>query len=161
MADVHDAQTRQANMSAIRGKNTRPEIVVRKLIFAKGLRYRLHVKSLPGVPDIVLSKHRVAIMVNGCFWHGHGCYLFKLPGTRTEFWAKKIQGNIDRDRRDIASLNAAGWRVLCIWECAIKGRLRWDHANLAENIATWIRTGVREKNVEIAHIGFQSPGQIS
>jgi len=129
------------NMQAIRSKNTRPEIVLRKLLFSRGFRFRLHVGSLPGRPDIVLPKFRVAIFVQGCFWHGHNCYLFKLPRTRTAFWEKKIGQNRIRDRRDAEALHRAGWRVLSVWECALKGRLKWDVSALGDGIATWIRCG--------------------
>jgi DNA mismatch endonuclease (patch repair protein) len=152
MADVHTAETRSANMSAIRGKNTKPELVVRKLLFSRGFRYRLHVKALQGAPDIVLPKHRVAIFVHGCFWHGHDCYLFRWPATRPEFWQKKIEQNIARDQRDLLSLKSAGWRVICVWECAVKGRLRWDSAVLGDLLAERITAVDQEGMTEIRHV---------
>jgi DNA mismatch endonuclease (patch repair protein) len=136
--DVHNAEQRSANMRAIRHKDTNPEMQIRRLLFAQGFRFRLHVKSLPGSPDIVLPKHRVAIFVHGCFWHGHGCHLFKVPKTRTEFWIEKIQSNCDRDSRHEASLLATGWRVLTIWECALKGRQKRPPAEVVEMAAEWI-----------------------
>jgi DNA mismatch endonuclease (patch repair protein) len=138
MADVHNTEQRSANMRAIRQKNTNPEMQIRRLLFAKGFRFRLHVKDLPGSPDLVLPKHRVAVFVHGCFWHGHGCHLFKVPATRTEFWLTKIQANRDRDYRDQNKLLAAGWRVLIIWECALKGKLKKPPAEVAAQAESWI-----------------------
>jgi DNA mismatch endonuclease (patch repair protein) len=152
MADVHTAATRSANMSAIRGKNTKPELVVRKLLFSRGFRYRLHVKTLPGAPDIVLRKYRVAILVHGCFWHGHDCYLFRWPATRREFWKSKIEQNIARDQRNILLLRSAGWRVICVWECAVKGRLRWDGAALGDLLSERITAVEEEGLTEIRHV---------
>lgn len=125
-------------MAGIRGKNTRPEIFIRKCLHAKGFRYRLHVRYLPGKPDIVLPKYRAAVFVNGCFWHGHDCHLFRLPGTRTEFWKKKIGDNRQRDERVIRMILEAGWRVLTIWECAIRGRESRNADEVIDQTATWI-----------------------
>ena len=119
--DVHDKETRSYNMSQIKGKNTKPEIIVRKYLFSKGFRYRINVKSLPGSPDIVLKKYSTAIFINGCFWHGHeGCKYFVWPKTRKEFWKEKIQSNIQRDNKNIALLKDEGWNVITIWECELK-----------------------------------------
>ena len=119
--DVHDKETRSYNMSQIKGKNTKPEIIVRKYLFSKGFRYRINVKSLPGSPDIVLKKYNTAIFINGCFWHGHeGCKYFVWPKTRKEFWKEKIQSNIQRDNKNIALLKDEGWNVITIWECELK-----------------------------------------
>ena len=123
MADVHDKATRSYNMSRIKSKNTKPEILVRKFLFANGFRYRLNDKKLPGKPDIVLPKYKTVIFVNGCFWHGHeNCKYFKLPGTRTEWWKEKIEGNIKNDRIKHYQLRDAGYRVIVIWECEIKNK---------------------------------------
>jgi DNA mismatch endonuclease (patch repair protein) len=138
MVDVHNTEQRRANMRAIRHKDTNPEMQIRRLLFARGFRFRLHVKALPGSPDLVLPKHRVAVFVHGCFWHGHGCHLFKVPATRTEFWLTKIQANRNRDYRDESKLLASGWRVLTIWECALKGRLKQPASEVASQAATWI-----------------------
>jgi DNA mismatch endonuclease (patch repair protein) len=138
MVDVHSPERRSANMRAIRHKDTNPEMQIRRLLFARGFRFRLHVKSLPGSPDIVLPKHQVAIFVHGCFWHGHRCSLFKVPATRTEFWMDKIQANRWRDLRDETKLLAAGWRVLTVWECALKGKQKRPPAEVIETIANWI-----------------------
>lgn len=114
-------------MSGIRAKNTKPEMIVRKLLHSAGFRYRLHSRELPGKPDLVLRKHRTVIFVHGCFWHGHeNCALFRLPKSREEFWANKIGGNVTRDQTQVLQLLEAGWRVVTIRECALKGRYRID-----------------------------------
>ena len=119
--DVHSKETRSYNMSRIKSKNTKPEEIVRKFLFSKGFRYRKNDKRLPGHPDIVLPKYKTVIFVNGCFWHGHeGCKYFVWPKSNTEFWEKKITANIERDNRNIENLIQSGWRVLTIWECAIR-----------------------------------------
>lgn len=121
MTDVHDKQTRSFNMSQIKGKNTKPEMLVRKFLFANGFRYRIHSIHLPGKPDIVLAKYKTVIFVNGCFWHGHkNCKYFKLPGTRTEWWKEKIEKNVDNDFKRHSQLNDAGYRIIIIWECELK-----------------------------------------
>lgn len=127
-------------MSGIRGKNTRPEIIVRQALHKAGLRFRLHRKDLPGKPDLVLPKYHAVIFVHGCFWHGHGCSLFKWPSTRKEFWHEKINKNIARDRRDIATLLDAGWRVLCIWECALKGRDKLEPDGVVLEVKGWLNS---------------------
>ncbi len=119
--DVHDKDTRAYNMRQIKGKDTKPELLVRRFLFANGFRYRLHVKELPGKPDIVLPKYKTVIFVHGCFWHGHkGCKYFSIPKTRTEWWLTKIKGNTRRDKQAEIELNVMGWRVIVIWECELK-----------------------------------------
>lgn len=119
--DIHDKKTRSYNMSRIRGKNTKPEITVRKYLFSKGFRYRKNDRKLPGSPDIVLPKYKTVIFVNGCFWHGHkGCRYFVVPKTNTEFWVNKINTNIERDENKYKSLKNMGWTVIVIWECQLK-----------------------------------------
>lgn len=153
MNDVHDPEGRSKNMRAIRNKDTKPELILRKLLFTRGFRYRLHADSLPGKPDIVFPKHRAAILVHGCFWHGHGCYLFKLPSTRREFWQTKIGQNQQRDIRDTKALQNAGWRVLCVWECALKGRLKWPPDELANRVGNWILSRAdSDVRAEIQHL---------
>ena len=121
MTDVHTKETRSYNMSRIRGKDTKPEMVVRRFLFANGYRYRLHDPKLPGKPDIVLPKYKTVIFINGCFWHGHkGCSYFVLPKTRTEWWLQKIKGTMARDKAAEVALNVLGWRVIVIWECQLK-----------------------------------------
>lgn len=121
--DIVSAEKRSRMMSNIKNANTRPEILVRKALHQAGFRFRLHRKDLHGRPDIVLPRYRLAIFVNGCFWHGHeSCHLFRVPKSRKEFWASKIGGNIERDTRNIDFLQAQNWRVGVIWECALKGK---------------------------------------
>lgn len=121
MADVHSKETRSYNMSRIRSKDTKPEMLVRKFLHKHGFRYRLHVKDLPGKPDIVLPKYKTVIFIHGCFWHGHeGCRYYVVPKTRTEWWLNKINGNIANDSIAENTLKELGWRVIKIWECELK-----------------------------------------
>lgn len=122
MADVHDRETRSYNMSRIKSKDTKPEIIVRKFLFTNGFRYRLYDKKLPGKPDIVLPKYKSAIFVNGCFWHGHdNCKYFVVPKTRTQWWLKKINRNKQLDMENFLKLKKEGWKVFSIFECELKG----------------------------------------
>ena len=137
MADVVDRETRSRMMSGIRGKDTRPEMLVRRSLFAAGFRFRLHRGDLPGAPDIVLPGRRVAIFVHGCFWHMHvGCRFATLPATRPEFWRAKLEGNVVRDRKAIESLMDSGWQVLVVWECATRGKEALEA--LSKVLAEWI-----------------------
>lgn len=121
MADVHSPETRSYNMSMIRGKNTKPEIIVRKYLHSKGFRFRLHKKELPGKPDIVLPKYKTVIFIHGCFWHGHkNCKYFVVPKTRTQWWLNKINGNIKNDKRKIRLLRSDRWKVIILWECQLR-----------------------------------------
>lgn len=120
MADNLSPEDRQKNMSHIRSKNSKPEETVRKYLFAHGFRYRKNVAKLPGKPDIVLPKYHTVIFVNGCFWHKHDCPRFVWPASNTEYWTKKINGNVERDRASHKMLKEAGWRVITIWECELK-----------------------------------------
>ena len=125
MADVHSKEVRSYNMSRIKGKNTKPEMLVRKFLHKNGYRYRLHVKGLPGKPDIVLPKYKTIIFVHGCFWHGHeGCKYYVVPKTRTEWWLNKLNTNIQKDINSKELLEKLGWNVLTIWECELKGQSR-------------------------------------
>ena len=119
--DVHDRATRSYNMSRIKGKNTKPEDIVAKYLFAHGFRYRRNVKTLPGTPDIVLKKYKTVIFVNGCFWHAHeGCRYFVLPEENREFWNEKLLRNRERDAEKQKQLQELGWNVIVIWECELK-----------------------------------------
>ncbi|WP_051303635.1 very short patch repair endonuclease [Comamonas composti] len=121
MTDVVSLARRSQMMSGIKGKNSQPELLVRRLLFAAGYRFRLHRRDLPGTPDIVMPAHKVAVFVHGCFWHlHHGCRYAKIPATRPDFWQAKLEANVDRDRRATEKLRASGWRVLVVWECATR-----------------------------------------
>ena len=121
MADVHSIETRSYNMSRIRSKDTKPEMLVRKFLHKNGFRYRLHVKDLPGKPDIVLPKYKTVIFVHGCFWHGHeGCKYYVVPKTRTEWWLDKIEKNRNNDSKAEGNLLSKGWHIVTLWECDIK-----------------------------------------
>lgn len=121
MADVHNTQQRSYNMSRIRSTNTKPELLVRKFLFAQGYRYKLHDKKLPGKPDIVLPKYHTVIFIHGCFWHGHAnCKYYKVPQTRTQWWLNKINRNKANDTKAVKALKKDGWKVITVWECKLK-----------------------------------------
>ena len=146
MTDIVDPDKRSKMMSGIKAKNTSPEILVRKILFSAGLRFRLHRRDLPGAPDIVLPRHRVAIFVHGCFWHIHaGCRLAKMPQSNDTFWRKKLEGNRERDQKNIRQLVELGWRVLVVWECSTKNDSRLG--KLADEMNAWLLS--QEKTAEI------------
>ena len=137
MADVVDAATRSRMMAGIRGRDTGPELVLRRALHRAGFRFRLHAAGLPGKPDLVLPKWRAAVLVHGCFWHRHaGCRYATNPATRPEFWSAKFAGNVQRDRRNHAALLALGWRVATAWECALRKERLED---TAVELARWLR----------------------
>ncbi|GAA4465421.1 very short patch repair endonuclease [Nemorincola caseinilytica] len=120
MVNANDG-VRSSKMSKIKGRDTKPEILVRKFLFSRGFRYRIHCKKLPGKPDIVLTKYRTVILVNGCFWHAHnGCRLNKIPRSNVEFWTNKLQSNMQRDKENEKGLEKLGWKVITIWECQLR-----------------------------------------
>ena len=121
MADVHTTAQRSYNMSRIKGKNTKPEMLVRRFLHAQGFRYKLHDKTLPGKPDLVLPKHKTVIFIHGCFWHGHeNCKYYKIPQTRTEWWTEKINRNLANDVKAMKLLKTEGWKIITIWECNLR-----------------------------------------
>lgn len=121
MADNVSKKRRSEIMASVKGKNTKPELIVRKFLFSKGFRYRIHDKKLPGKPDIKLSKYKTVILINGCFWHGHeNCRIYVMPKTNQEFWQDKINKNIIRDQKNINQLKELGWNVIILWECELK-----------------------------------------
>jgi len=138
MADVVSPETRSRMMSGIKGKDTRPELLIRKGLHARGYRYRLHVKNLPGKPDLVFQKYNALIFVHGCFWHGHGCHLFKWPSTRKDFWRQKISRNQEKDSESLAALKKEGWRIMVIWECTLKGRERFPLDKVIDKVIAWL-----------------------
>lgn len=138
MADTVDSSTRSRIMAAIKGRNTKPELLIRSLLHKNGFRFRLHVKDLPGKPDIVLPRYRSVIFVHGCFWHGHqNCQFFRLPATHTEFWQAKILRNQSNDSKVVKLLLASNWRVCIVWECSIMGAKK-DPQKVVSTIADWL-----------------------
>jgi DNA mismatch endonuclease (patch repair protein) len=145
MPDVVSPEVRSRKMSGIRGKNTKPEVALRKALHRRGLRYRLHDRTLPGRPDLVFPSRHAVVLVNGCFWHAHeGCPYFKLPATRSEFWRDKLMANRERDERNLRQLRGAGWRVAVVWECAT----RKNFASTVDQLEGWLR-GTSER-VDVA-----------
>ena len=143
MADVHDKATRSKNMRAIATRDTAIEKRLASLLETLGLTYRVQDAALPGRPDFVLDEYRAVIFTHGCFWHRHACYLFKVPATRTAFWLDKIDKNVQRDHRDCALLQALGWRVLWVWECALRGRQKLTEEALCARLEEWVCCGGR------------------
>lgn len=138
MVDIVDSATRSRMMSNIKGRNTKPELLIRSLLHAQGFRFRIHRKDLPGKPDIVLPKYKAIIFIHGCFWHGHqNCRLFKLPASRTEFWEAKISKNQENDLKAKELLFNSGWRICTIWECAVR-RSKKDPVALMDILTTWL-----------------------
>jgi len=140
VTDVHDPATRSRNMAAVRARDTKPELMIRKALHAAGLRYRLNVRDLPGKPDIVLPRYRAVVFVHGCFWHRHECDLFRWPESRTEFWREKLDANAARDLKAADALEEAEWRQAVVWECALKGRKKHDFQDTMQRLIAWIRS---------------------
>ena len=136
MADIHSKEIRSYNMSQVKARDTKPELIVRRFLFSNKLRYRLYDKKLQGKPDIVLRKYKTIIFIHGCFWHGHeNCKYSALPKTRTEFWSDKIESNKNRDKKNIDQLKSDGWNVLIIYECELKkGKQEHTLNNILSNI---------------------------
>lgn len=139
---------RSLNMSRIRARDTRPEMLLRREMHRQGMRYRLHERRLPGTPDVVLRASRTAIFVHGCFWHGHDCPKGVIPATRPEFWRAKLDRNRERDAEHVASLLDLGWRVAVVWECALVGRARLDAHDVAGTVRLWSRGGGDRLEIE-------------
>lgn len=148
MVDLVSSEKRSDMMAGIRAKNTRAEILIRKGLHHLGFRYQLHRKDLPGKPDLVFPKHRAVIFVNGCFWHAHGCHLFKWPSTRVEFWKEKIGSNKIRDVKNIVDCTNKGWKVLVIWECALKGKTRRKLDEVIHTTANWLLYDSQNAEIE-------------
>ena len=156
MADVVSPAKRSQMMSAIKGKNSLPEMVVRKALFAMGHRFRVHRRDLPGTPDIAMPGRKIAIFVHGCFWHAHqGCKYAKTPSTRTEFWTTKLQGNVERDRRTADKLAEMGWRVLNVWECSTRNPEAV--AGLSEALQRWIDSDARIGEISAQNLAATRP----
>ena len=156
MTDIVDQATRSRMMSGIRGRDTKPELRIRKALHARGFRYRVHQTRLPGKPDIVLPRFHAVVLVHGCFWHGHDCPLFRLPETRTEFWRDKIARNQARDCEVVKALRDAGWRRATVWECSLRGPQRLDFGILIDNLCDWLHDG----QVDLELRGFHADGSV-
>ncbi|WP_342324716.1 very short patch repair endonuclease [Kosakonia sp. BYX6] len=152
MADVHNKETRSRNMRAIATRDTAIEKRLAACLTSLELDFRVQDASLPGRPDFILDEYRCVIFTHGCFWHRHNCYLFKIPATRTDFWLEKIGKNVTRDARDCASLLQQGWRVLIVWECALRGRLKLSDAALNERLEEWICEGQQTAQIDTTGI---------
>lgn len=138
MTDVVNKLTRSRMMAGIKGEDTNPELLIRKSLHKRGFRYKLYDKFLPGKPDLVFPKFGAVIQIQGCFWHKHNCHLFKWPSTRKEFWRTKILANAERDKRDLARLQQAGWKTLLVWECSVKGKEKLPGRELIRTIESWL-----------------------
>ncbi|WP_368747582.1 very short patch repair endonuclease [Enterobacter cancerogenus] len=148
MTDVHNKATRSKNMRAIGTRDTAIEKRLAGLLTEAGFDFRVQDAALPGRPDFVIADYTCIIFTHGCFWHHHDCYLFKVPATRTDFWLDKIGKNVLRDRRDTVALIAQGWRVLVVWECALRGRLKLKDAELSERLEEWICGGGQAAQID-------------
>ena len=149
MPDVVSTEIRSRMMAGIRATNTKPELQVRKALYSKGFRYRLHDRSLPGNPDIVFRSRKAAIFVHGCFWHAHECGLFKWPRTRSEWWKEKLLANRARDLQVKKLINDIGWRQLTIWECSLRGPGRRNLSEVADMVSLWISDGCVDQEIPV------------
>ncbi|MCA0893289.1 very short patch repair endonuclease [Microbulbifer agarilyticus] len=136
--------SRSKQMAAIKSKDTSPELFIRRALYKRGFRYRLHYRKLPGKPDLAFPRYRALIEINGCFWHGHNCHIFKWPNTRKAFWRAKIQQNRSRDIKNKRLRSEQGWRTLTIWECAISGKTSLPDEELICLVVKWIELGVSD-----------------
>lgn len=148
MADVVSPEKRSQMMAGIKGKDTGPELLIRRALHARGLRFRLHDRRLPGTPDLVFPSRKAVVFVEGCYWHGHDCHLFKLPSSRAEFWSEKIENNRRRDIRVRQELEVLRWRQLTVWECALKGRTRLPFPAVVDTIVDWLESSEPSGEIE-------------
>ena len=144
MTDVLTKDQRKLNMQRVKSVDTKPELMVRRALHSKGFRYKLHTKNLPGSPDLVFPKYRVVIFVHGCFWHRHKCYKASVPLSRVNFWRKKFKENTSRDKLNIQQLSALGWRILVIWECALKGKAKIPFNLLINLTSNFIKNSINQ-----------------
>jgi len=138
VADVHDSATRSRNMAAIRNRDTKPELLIRRALHQKGFRYTLNNAGLPGKPDLVFKRFKAVLFVHGCFWHQHECHLFKWPASRQDFWRDKISKNRRNDQKACQRLQTQGWRVCTVWECSLRGKQRKKIADIVDEIGEWL-----------------------
>lgn len=139
MADIVNPDVRSRMMSGIRGKNTKPELLIRRALHRRGFRYCLHAENLPGKPDIAFPSRKAVILIHGCFWHGHDCHLFHWPSSKKGFWQAKITKNRQNDLKCLQALSGIGWRVLTIWECALKGKTRLTESLMIDSTVKWLQ----------------------
>ena len=147
MVDTLSPEQRRLCMSRISGKNTKPELVIRKALFRQGFRYKLHDKNLHGKPDLVFPEYNAVIFIHGCFWHGHNCNLFNWPETNTTFWREKITGNRMIDLKNYKHLKKDGWYILTIWGCALKGKKKKPLDKIVESVESWLLYETRNKTI--------------
>jgi DNA mismatch endonuclease, patch repair protein len=140
MTDVLTWEQRHRCMSSVRSKDTGPEMLLRSVLHRAGLRYRLHDGTLPGSPDLAFPRFRAAVFVHGCYWHSHGCYKSTVPKSRRAFWEAKFSANRERDERNIRSLRERGWRIMIVWECALKGKTSWSAVVVANTVKEWLQS---------------------
>ena len=152
MNDIVSPETRSRMMSGIRGKDTKPEMLIRKGLFRRGFRFRLHSKQLPGKPDLVFPRYHAVIFVHGCFWHRHYCRLFKWPKSNTKFWHEKITSNVQRDQRCYQKLSETGWRILIVWECAMKGKKDREIDKVLDNIELWLSSDTNNSEISEGNV---------
>lgn len=150
MVDTVSPEVRSRIMASIKGRDTKPEMIIRKMLYALGFRYRLHVKDLPGRPDIVLPKYKAVILVNGCFWHGHDCHIANRAKSRSEYWEEKIAKNKVRDGQSKRKLIELGWRVATIWECAMVGKSNYSKDEIANLLSAWLKSNLQEILFELS-----------
>ena len=147
MPDIVSSEVRSRMMSRIKGKDTKPELLIRQGLHKLGFRYRLHDRRLPGNPDLVFPRYRAVIFAHGCFWHGHDCHLFKWPSTREEFWHEKIDRNKVVDANNTILLQQSGWRVGIVWECSLKGKHRINVEEVIELCAGWLTSDIHSIDI--------------
>ena len=145
-------------MSGIRGKDTKPELLIRSGLHRRGYRFRLHARNLPGRPDIVLPRYKAIILVHGCFWHGHDCHLFKWPSTRPQFWREKIRGNVARDKKNLRAYHDEGWKTITVWECALKGKHAIGIDVALDQIEAWLAGKSSDAEIGCAEASAASSG---
>jgi len=145
-------------MSGIRGKDTKPELLIRSGLHRRGYRFRLHARNLPGRPDIVLPRYKAIILVHGCFWHGHDCHLFKWPSTRPQFWREKIRGNVARDKKNLRAYHDEGWKTITVWECALKGKHAIGIDAALDQIEAWLAGKSSDAEIGCAEASAASSG---
>jgi DNA mismatch endonuclease (patch repair protein) len=148
MADIVSPEKRSLMMAGIKGKNTKPELIIRSGLHRTGFRYKLHTKDLPGKPDLVFPKYRAVIFVHGCFWHGHDCHLFKWPSSKPDFWKAKITRNQELDLINIEKLLHSGWRVGVVWECTLKGKTKKPIINIITELSDWLKSDIQTLEIK-------------